>query len=188
MTNYLLSNDYHSYFSLLSKINTTNAGTTISQLSSIAANISAIASSINSNPVFPPPPNATILACNENLPPTDQPPTCIANYAQYCQTIPFNSTAMSGIMAKLSSIEANLPTTSALASVSANSSITARQYIALAAQTQNGAGFTVLINSYYPSTSYVAKSSALLLKYNNITLNSSVLVSRQSSRLSRRFG
>ena len=177
VVNYVLSNDYRSYFSLLSRINVSNAGTTISQLSSIAANISAIAGSINANPVFPPPPNASILSCNENLPPTDQPPTCIANYAQYCQPIPFNSTAMSGIMASLSSISSNLPTTAALSSISANSSITARQYMALSAQTQNGAGFTALINSYYPQyNSTVMKASALLLKYNNITLNSSVQV------------
>ena len=175
--NNVLLNDYQSYFSLLSKINATNSGTTISKLSSIAANISAIAGSMNSNPVFPPPPNATINACNINLPPTDQPPNCIANYAQYCGPIPFNSAAMSGITAALSAIRANLPTASALMSISANSSATAKNYIGIAAQSQNGAGFASLMNTYYLQyNSIVAKAGALLPKYNNVTLNASVQV------------
>ena len=175
--NNMLSNDYNSYFSLLSKINATNSGTIISALSSVSANISAIAGSINLNPVFPPPPNASINACNINLPPTVQPPNCISNYAQYCQVIPFNLTAMGGIMAALSGIQANLPTASALIPISANSSATAKEYIGLAAQSKNGAAYALLINTYSPQyNSIVAKTSALLLRYNNVTLNASVQV------------
>ncbi len=187
--NNVLATDYTSYFSLLSKINNANAGITISELATLTTNISEISGAINSNPVFPPPPNATIIACNQNLPPTEQPPDCIANYAQYCGTIPFNNTALSSIQSNLSAIMVNLPSPSVVASISTNSSAAAKSYIALMAQNQNGAGFTALMGTYYPEyNSTVKKADMLLERYNNVTLNASVRVLETESRAIQSLG
>jgi len=182
-----LNNSYKSYFSVLATLNKSNSAAAISQLSSLAANISIASTAITQNPIMPSPPGFTGASCYSGASTASQPWQCVAT--GYCAAIPFNATKLSSIQSNISSIQANLPSVASLASISANSSITAQQYMALAAQNKNGAAFTALMNTYSPQyNSIVVKTNALLLRYNNITLNSSVQVLKTEFRAIQTLG
>jgi len=182
-----LNSSYKNYYALLSGINRTNAGTTIAELYSIASNISTIASAFNKNPLFPPPTTSSFSSCPSGLPPSAQPWYCVA--VGFCSTVPFNSTAISGIEGTLSSLQENIPTAAALSSLSFNSSQLSQGYINAALLNKNGAAFAALINSYSSRYgSIVNRSNALLLKYNNISLNASVRVLQTEFGAIKRLG
>jgi len=172
-----LSTDYSSYYLLLSSINRTNTGQVINGLSSITGKISTIAQTINLNTVFPPPPGYTYSACNPSLPPTKQPAKCISNYADVCASVPFNSTALSGIKGELSLLQSESPSPSEIANISANSSVLAQNYITIGLTQKNGAAFTSLLLNLRPKIEALTNSSNLLLsRYGNSTLGASIHV------------
>ncbi len=171
-----LTTDYDLYFFLLSSINTTNSGTVISKLSSIVSGISNIMQTINNNPLFPPPPGATYAACNPLLQPTQEPPDCIANYAQYCTSIPTDPAELAGVSSMLSTLQSELPSAAGIALISSNSSTAAQNYINAELQQTNGAVFDRLLATVTPKFNTILnKSKALLSRYDNNTLSQSLL-------------
>ncbi len=170
-----VNSNYSQYFALLKAISPSNAGTTLSELSSLTNNISAISSTLNQNPLFPPPTSASFSQCNSGLNPTQQPWFCVA--VGFCSSIPQNASALNTVRFTLANLEASLPTTAGIGSISHNSSTTTQGYINSYLSTKNGAALTALISTYTPKVDSLLNSSeALLARYDNSTLNSSVLL------------
>ncbi len=182
-----LTGDYSDYFAILAGINRTNAGTAIGSLITIASNISQIATNVNNNPVFPPPASTTAAECSSGGNPLNQPWYCVA--AGYCSPLPFNSTAMGNIQGTLASIQQQLPSTSGVSGISANSSIEAQNYISSYLHTKNGAAFASLLSIYTPKISMLANSTDLLLsRYDNQSLNASISALQNQFSLTERAG
>ncbi|MGI0100152.1 MAG: hypothetical protein ACREBH_00275, partial [Candidatus Micrarchaeaceae archaeon] len=118
-----LNSSFNSYFSLLASINRSNAGIALSGMSSDTDNISTILSTINQNPLFPPPQNFP-TTCNPATPPNKQPWYCVA--VGYCPEVVQNITALYTIKGDLSSLEAGIPSPSGIESISSNSSAAAQ--------------------------------------------------------------
>ena len=163
---------FNGYFSLLSSMNSTNAGSVLSSMSSDLTNISNEYSTINDNPVFPPP-QYFPSHCNPIVPVNKQPWYCIA--VGFCSTVVQNTTAYNELHNKLTFLEASIPTPSGIGSISSNSSVTAQGYINAALESKNGAAYNSLINSVTPRiNSLESNAIALLSKYSNASLNASL--------------
>ncbi|MDE1871051.1 MAG: hypothetical protein KGI06_02310 [Candidatus Micrarchaeota archaeon] len=170
-----LNSSYNSYFALLNSVNSTNAGTVISELSAITANITKISQVMDQNPIFPPPSGSSFSTCPTGGNPLNAPWYCVA--VGFCAVIPFNSTALGNVRTDLSNIEASLPSTMGIQRISANSSAIAQNYINAKLQATNGAAFSSMISNFTPRfNSIINSSDKLLLEYNNETLNQSILV------------
>lgn len=183
----VLNNSYNNYFLLLGRINRTNAGTIISELSSIVSNITSVSQKLPNNPIFPPTQNVYSCGNYIALPPNKQPWYCVA--VGFCGAVSFNSTQLSDIQSNLTMLGINLPSATSISVISSNSSTAAEGYISAALQNQNGAAYRSLINAYYPKyNATVAKADALLLKYNNVTLNASLHVLTTEFRALQRLG
>jgi hypothetical protein len=173
-SNYTKLNDsYNSYFSLLAKINQSNAGTTLGELTILNNNITSISAQIDMNPIFPPPQNANYQECNAGLSPNQQPFFCSA--VGYCSSIPENVTALSNVQSELAGLTSNLPSSSGIASISENASVAAQTLMSNQLANKNGASYTQLISTITPKIdSIVNASDTLLLRYNNASLNASI--------------
>ncbi len=168
-----LNNSYNAFFSLINTINMGNAGTVVSGLSSSINNITAVSQVINQNPIFPPPVGTSFSSCPLGGNPLNAPWYCVA--LGFCSVIPFNTTALDNAKSTLSALQAQLPTSQGITSISSNSSITALNYINAELESKNGASFNSLISSF--SLEYngiVNRSDSLLSKYNNRSLNESL--------------
>jgi hypothetical protein len=168
-----LNSSYTAYFSLLASINPTNAGTVISQLSTITANISHIYNVMGQNPIFPPPSGQSFGSCNAGANPNTQPWYCVA--VGFCSTIPTDTAQISTLASMLSSLQKQLPSAAGIASISANSSTAATAYMNAYLSGKNGVAFTALITSITPKINAVVNSSNLLLaRYDNSSLSASI--------------
>ena len=168
-----LTSDYANYFSVLSSINSANAGTSISELSTITANISQIYGVINDNPLFitPAPPNAP--TCNPLASPNAQPYYCVP--IGFCSSIPTDSFDVSSIQTILSNLQSEIPSQTEIVSLSVNSSKAAASIQNTYIKNKNGAAFIAMIALVSPQVSSIEnKSGALLTRYNNATLSASI--------------
>ena len=169
----MLNDSYNSYFSILSGINRNNAASVISQLSTIAANISSLSSTFNHNPIFPPPANLTFGDCSSGASPLKQPWYCVA--VGFCSVIPFNSTALNKVQSTLTELQAGLVPPSGVLAISANVSNSTLALLNGLHEKQSSSQFDNIINTYSPQyNSIVAKSQALLARYDSSSLSLSL--------------
>jgi hypothetical protein len=170
-----LNTNYTNYYRTLSSINSQNAGTVAAQLSTIVSNITSISLTFNNNPVFPPPAGTSYNSCYNGGSLNNVPWYC--NAVAFCNSVPFNSSSLGAVRGRLSTIEQNLPTASTISAISTNSSTEAQTFISTALQNTNGASFSSLMKTYYPQYNTIVNgSTALLARYNNISLNSSLKI------------
>ena len=171
-----LNSSYNRYFSLLSGINTDNYQTNINGLISALASITSITSTIQNNPVFPPPSNITVSQatsiCSGYIPPKG-PWWCYA--IGYCEGTTFNSSTLTGLGSQLSALKALPVSSAAIRSVAANSTALAYGYQNKVIASQKTVIFNNLMSSLLPIyNSTVANATTLASRINNATLSQSL--------------
>ena len=162
-----------SYFGLIQKINSSNAGDSIAALGTDVSNLSSVASKLSTNPLFPPPASADFSKCNSGLS-SQQPWYCVA--IGYCGYMKFNTTLLNSVNAVQQQLTALVPSKSRISAYSAASATAATYYIAQANFETNEASFSAFLNSTYPTyNATVGEVSALLSKSPDANLSAALL-------------
>ena len=167
-----LNSSYKTYFSLLSGINPSNYNTNVNGMESALSSITSITSTIQNNPIFPPPSGITVAqsqsVCSNYVPPNG-PWWCYA--IGYCEGTTFNNSALDNVSVQLDAISALPVSDAAIRSVAANSTQLANGYLNRIISAQKTVLFNNLMHSLFPIyNSTVTNASALALRINNATL------------------
>ncbi len=168
-----LNTSYGKFFSTLASMSKSNAGASISQLSTISANISALTSFMLHNPVFPPPTNISTsqlsTICTQYTSGTG-PWYCTA--VGFCNPVTFNRTLISSVQSQLSALSALPLSNSSISALAASSVTLANDYYLPVFNRTNLAAFTAFINSATPRyTALVANMTFIVSGYQNSSLS-----------------
>lgn len=150
------------YNSLLSGINSTNAGTSVADLGGIITNIGTVASTMNQNPLFPPPADSSLASCSQSLNPEGQPWWCVA--VGFCEVIPFNNTLLNNITYSQAQLAEQIPSDAQIEQYGADSASSASAYITSAEERANATIYYKFLNSSYPQYNLTVKEASSLLK------------------------
>jgi hypothetical protein len=157
-----------------------NIITRVDGMKTALASISSITSIMGENPIFPPPESADFSACGtqtgsltSNVAAVNADWYC--NALGYCPFTTYNTTLLGQINARMSSIEAQLPTASKIMQISRNITNTENVYIAPILAEQQGAILAKALNTTLAGfNATISDSVALLGHISNATLASEV--------------
>jgi hypothetical protein len=161
-----LNSSYNQYFSLLANITPTNINSNLAQMSSALSAISKASSQIPNNPIFPLP-----LGFNEQQLSVCPSYSTLASAPWYCQslgfceTVSFNSSALSQAQTLVSSLQSLPVSNSTIHKISVNSSNLVAYYSLSLAKAKN-------------YTLFNATMKLLLPAYNNAVANATIAYNR----------
>ncbi len=162
-----LNSSYNSYFSLLSKINQSNAHSTFQLLHTSVNRLSNISTNLPHNPLFPVPQGfnpSNFSACTSYV--TTQAPW-YCNAVGYCRATSFNSTKLYLISATLTNLAALPLSNTSQHAISENATLKAFSLLEPSLQTS----LTAIIDANYGMyNATTANSTALLGVYYNASL------------------
>lgn len=172
----LLNSSYNGYFLLLSRINASNAASTVSQLYSAVSTIANMSVLMQQDTLFPVPSNMSsslIGVCPNYSGGPGTPWYCMA--LGFCGPLSFNSTLLSSIQSAILQLQQSPLTSAGLAMVSTNSSGIAQSYVGTVLTAAQNASFRAFLNLTYPQyNATVYKSQQLLGMFSNTLLSNSL--------------
>ena len=172
-----LQNAYSSFFAAVNSINSSNVGSSMSQISASVQSISQISSTMGENPIFPPTQSASFQSCTgagsastSNVPLSGGVPW-YCNALGFCQTLTYNTTIINNINSEISSLNALPFSRHQIEAIAASANSTENTYITPIIAKEKGTVLAGILNSTLSGySSIVNGSKALLGHINNATL------------------